>query len=592
MSAETRATPAAHPPYRALLHTLEPTPLFLDLLDQQLGGWLDEKSVPTAIDQLSDWRDEERSVRLRRWPGDGMIRYLRLQMVEGREANGTWTTDVLASSEGWVSVDVSNDQGAFVAVPRLVRYLMELIPLGDGQVRFVDDVAVVGSPAVPDLVMSLDHDGRHSPTYVIGSDERLWDLSAQFIDWARQWAKETTGIGRFMVLDPEGTRRFAEIAGTHAVKPWTLRTFLPRPVFDDPVDARRHRWLSTMSLADMNPRAIARLLGDGARALAVNATEAAEVRKARSSFDHFTQAQLISAVTAPAVTTPSDDGAAIEVTGRLQLLERAEEIIRRLVGLPDLSEDSITALERLERERSDSLAALGLRMTHLQDRIDQLVEEQAHTRWLLDDDELEAAEQQRQLEEREAEVAWLRAELTRAGKFDVAHAPAPQTETDPPEDFKQLLVRLQQGKASGVVFTGDADIAVSLDDQDTLQVAVRTAWEALLALSDYVRCRQDGKHDAGVKQFLEQAPEGYARLSPKKLAPTETAMTMQRFGAARVFPVPTRVDPSGSITMTAHFKLARIGMVSPRLYFHDDYHGSSTVYVGYIGPHLPNTQTN
>jgi len=44
--------------------------------------------------------------------------------------------------------------------------------------------------------------------------------------------------------------------------------------------------------------------------------------------------------------------------------------------------------------------------------------------------------------------------------------------------------------------------------------------------------------------------------------------------------------------MTAHFKLGRIGMVSPRLYFFDDYTKTGKVYIGYIGPHLTNTQTN
>lgn len=581
-----------HPPYRALLRTLEPTPLFLDLLDQQLGGWLDEKGVPVAIDQLSDWRDDARSVRLRRWPGEGSIRYLRLQMAETRDANGTWTTDVLASSEGWLSVDVTNDQGAFVAVPRLVRYLMELIPLGDGEDRFVDDVAVVGPADVPGLLISLQHDARHSPSYVIGSDERLWDLRAQFVEWARQWAKETAGIGRFLLLDPEGTRRFSEVAGTHAVKPWTLRTFLPHPVFDDPIDARRHRWLSTASLADMKPWAIARMLGIGARAQAIQATEAAEVRKARSSYDHLTQAELISAVGVPALPSETVAVGAEHVADRLRLLDQAEAIIKQLVGLNDLNEASLAALQQWERDRQESLTALSAQMKQQQERIDQLVEEQAHTRWLLDGDALDAAEQQEQLEARDAEVAWLRAELTRAGRFDVAHAAAPTARPNAPENFRELLSRVSQGELPGVVFTGDVGVAQALDDHDTLQVAVRNAWEALLATSDYVKCRNDGRHDGSLKQFLERAPEGYARLSPKKLAPTETAMTMQRFGAFRIFPVPTSVDPSGKITMTAHFKLARIGMVSPRLYFHDDYHSTGTVFVGYIGPHLPNTQTN
>jgi hypothetical protein len=44
--------------------------------------------------------------------------------------------------------------------------------------------------------------------------------------------------------------------------------------------------------------------------------------------------------------------------------------------------------------------------------------------------------------------------------------------------------------------------------------------------------------------------------------------------------------------MVSHFKLARIGLVSPRLYYFDNYTNDRSVYVGYLGPHLRNTQTN
>jgi hypothetical protein len=40
------------------------------------------------------------------------------------------------------------------------------------------------------------------------------------------------------------------------------------------------------------------------------------------------------------------------------------------------------------------------------------------------------------------------------------------------------------------------------------------------------------------------------------------------------------------------YKLAQIGMVSPRMYYLDDFVASKAVYIGYIGPHLTNTQTN
>lgn len=43
--------------------------------------------------------------------------------------------------------------------------------------------------------------------------------------------------------------------------------------------------------------------------------------------------------------------------------------------------------------------------------------------------------------------------------------------------------------------------------------------------------------------------------------------------------------------MKAHFKLARIGMVSPRMYVFDGHPADPRVFIGYIGPHLTNTQT-
>jgi hypothetical protein len=67
---------------------------------------------------------------------------------------------------------------------------------------------------------------------------------------------------------------------------------------------------------------------------------------------------------------------------------------------------------------------------------------------------------------------------------------------------------------------------------------------------------------------------------------------MKKYGAKRVFPVPWSVSPTGTAEMRAHFKLARIGIVSPRMYYLDDYVGSKSIYIGYIGPHPTNTQTN
>jgi hypothetical protein len=44
--------------------------------------------------------------------------------------------------------------------------------------------------------------------------------------------------------------------------------------------------------------------------------------------------------------------------------------------------------------------------------------------------------------------------------------------------------------------------------------------------------------------------------------------------------------------MGAHFKIARKGLLSPRIYYHDAASHTGMIYVGYIGKHLPNAHTN
>lgn len=216
------------------------------------------------------------------------------------------------------------------------------------------------------------------------------------------------------------------------------------------------------------------------------------------------------------------------------------------------------------------------------------------------------AELQEELENRTAENVWLRRKFAEAEQFQAAYEAAPEEPLDYPDGFEQLLARLAvlvdgrvtfigEGQSLAdrrIIFTGDNDVAIGLDASDTLATAVRAAWDCLLVLADYVRARDEGKHAAGVTQYLEATPDGYRQMSPKRHAPIETRATMQQFGGYRIFPVPESVASDGQAEMVSHFKLARIGMVSPRLYYLDNYTTDGSIYVGYVGPHLPNTQTN
>ncbi|WP_157172869.1 hypothetical protein [Nocardia exalbida] len=142
------------------------------------------------------------------------------------------------------------------------------------------------------------------------------------------------------------------------------------------------------------------------------------------------------------------------------------------------------------------------------------------------------------------------------------------------------------------VFTGDPKLCLELEPYDQLGASARVGWKAVLALRDYIRARNDGVWSGSVHDYLSRTPDGYQTVSLKKHAAGESATTMQQWGHLRRFRVPNHASPSGWIEMQAHFRLAQIGMVSPRMYYLDHWPKDGKIYIGYIGRHLKNTKTN
>lgn len=617
---------AGHAPYRAYLTAVGAQPLFLDILEQQLAGWLLEKRINAEVRGNARWADSSREYEVHHVRRKD-LRYLQATLVEHDKNNGDWTTELLASSEGWVDLKVANARNNWVAVPRLAKYLMQVLELGDGALAYVDDVREVDVPGVDALMKALTDEDRHGPIFVAGSAlDANGDLLAAYAQQMPRWAKQTYGLAGFIRLTPDATSRFAELATTHAVAPWTIRTFYPSPAIGDSVDARRHRYLTTRSLAEMPTNGVATLLGNIARTQAMRRGDLPQVTRVRRAMERFQHEQLIAELQEElplVLTTPEEvvaresevlTGTAASAEAEPGTTETAEEtatvpavveaaedylrlvaLLRDVLGVDQPTEESLRRLADQLGRHSVSQTALERVTAELQsqnDRIDDLLDEQREFNRLLEDDQLAIAEQQEDLDSKEAEIRWLRKELAAKGEYEIAHAAPPAEELEAPDSFVELLDRLPTIAAGRVVFTGNGDAAIALADHDTLQAAVRGAWECVLVLADYLRARDEGLHEAGVTQYLDKTPDGCRRMSPKRHAPTETAATMKRFGKDRVFPVPTSVSTAGEMEMVSHFKLARIGMVSPRLYYLDNYTSDRSVYIGYIGPHLRNTQTN
>ncbi|MFD8496387.1 hypothetical protein [Amycolatopsis sp. NPDC059657] len=590
---------AASRDYSAFM-SCEARPAWLDEALHQLGEWFREKYFDVDLSTDGLYAAENRTLKLQRH-SDVHSRSLRAQLSETGTNWGTWNTELLLherhGSEGWVSISVQNEQGRFVDVPRIARYLMRTLPLGDGRVRFVDGAQVFRADDVPRLVEMLTDEKRHGLIFVAGTTGDSIPFDA-FASHMGVWTKQVYGLGQVVVLDPWATEAFNAIAGLrYQAPPWAVRTFFPEVNFGSELDWRRHRILGSARLGAMDDSHIERMLGAIARRHASTRATSGEVTRVVRKFERLANSALLIAIDPKTTldvlptTVPVDPGVAEGADFQHQV-----ELVKQILQIKRINEPTLRAIaQSITRPLVEpvALAEARRRVETKQTQLELTQDALQAAKSALDDDQLERAEIYEDLERANAEIRWLRHSLQTQGDRDVAFGVLPEEwREDYPQGFGDLLDRIPDLVCGRLRFTGDRSVALSVDDHDTLQLAARTAWDACLALGDYLRARDEEKCDKGVDYYLRHTPSGYIGITPGKHAATETGTTMRSHGEERVFPVPNTVDPSGRRVMKAHFKLAQIGMVSPRMYYLDDYNASRSIYIGYIGPHLANTHTN
>ncbi len=593
----------------------------------QISTWLREKSLDVDLGVNADLAVDGSRISVRRIQ-DQDTDDLKVRLVE-RNAGGEWTTTIVAHDESglrdWISLDVASGDGQFVNVPRLARYLMGVLPLHDGLIEFRDGGDLYRAADVDRLVALLADDQRHGIVLVAGTQDR--DLYEPFRRKVDVWAKQVYGLAQVVVLDPEATEVFEGRVGRPFRAPeWTIRTYHPAVRFDDPQDARRHRMVGIGRLTDMPDKAIARLLGDIARTQAATRPADPAFQRVQRRFDRFENRLLLDSLTpgiemppvpveppviptptppvveelgpvdvdtppeAPSVDIeiPAEPQETVEVTASPEVI-----LVRKILGIDEITEATLLDIAR-RAQRPDvdpaALSALHARIDNLQDAAERAEDQNRELLEALDELQLEAEVAHLDVEQREARISWLESRLKQEGDYEAAHLEIPaEFKKSRPDDFGAFLDKVDE--LASVVFCGDRSEVMQLNQIDTNDAALRTAWDAVLTLQDYARARDAGDSTINLDHYLRRTPEGYRTFSPGKFAETETGTTMARFGDERVFPVPAEVHESGRITMKAHFKLARIGMASPRMYIHDGHPTQPKIYIGYLGTHPTNTQT-
>ncbi|MEE6288795.1 hypothetical protein V2J52_14165 [Georgenia sp. MJ173] len=563
---------------------------------------------------------------------------------EDSDPKGAWITQIIAHSPGttgerpWVWVDVEQEgvEDVWAARPRVAREILATLPGDDHGAPLTPTPTLIGPGEVEELVNVLTSHQRRGPVFVAGGSESL--PIERWAEYVEALLGETVGLSAGYVLDGPATERFAQVVGTrHAVRPGTLRTYLPGLDPSSDLDALRHRLLTTETILKSPAGRIRKSLGLRARDLALKTPVPRWAGRVESRLLAATDARVLGwrptalvgqdedssdahqASSPTATTTPLIESAprtvapsARDTTPRSMLSLPAPTVPAPPDTLAQLAQELFAAdldeylLRRLADEREQSVVREAehvqllasqqravARANALNDRLLRLEEELIETRSESEDAQLEWADAEHTASELERTVLALRRRLMEAGQHESAWAELdePSGLEIAPENFAELLVRLNE--FTHVRFTGDPTHCDVLDQKMPVGAAAK-AWTALVALEGYARGKSSGAVAGGVQQYLMQPPEGYAAFSANRHAANESedVRSNPKFAGPRTLRVPTTVHGSGLVFMGAHFKIAQLAMVSPRLHYYDATAVDGRVYVGYIGPHLPTQATN
>lgn len=233
---------------------------------------------------------------------------------------------------------------------------------------------------------------------------------------------------------------------------------------------------------------------------------------------------------------------------------------------------------------ADALLADLLRAEEERDQLQQDLE------WAI----LEADVATSEAEEARARVRWLENRLADAGQY-VAGVPTPDDER--PAEASSCSEALELAKIHlDLVIIGDTtEFADELDQHVKASIWGRKAWLALRALQGYAQAKASGQVQGNFPHYCRTSPAGFEVVPSEWVSASESETTTNnpRFRQARIFPVPVDVSNDGEAYMEEHVRLEKGSDPAPRIHFWDDTGGKTgKVYVGYVGRHLPNFQTN
>ncbi|MEV3925934.1 hypothetical protein [Actinomadura coerulea] len=383
------------------------------------------------------------------------------------------------------------------------------------------------------------------------------------------------GLVDLVMVSEEGQQRLAEHLPDRRIPPSGARWFAPAT---DPIGDQ------TLRKGQMaSPGALTRLVDQALRARAETAPTGL-------------------AADAAALLEPGGNLRVPAVPDRLQMLrDRNTALITELSQAQQLLKERTGRLDQVEHELSvarehgargeKELAAARDRIRELDTRVEELTRQRdaAHAEA---DQHAAAAEQ---AEEELADAVRDRARLARlAAHSGGSRTPqARESQDHVPADFGALI---DTARDRFTLLDFDAlatDLACTLDHYPQAATWRRRTWDALSTLEAYAQAHRHGHPVGDLPAYCRSgAPDVTIAPSIIALGEYERVRSDERFRRARTFPVPAEVDPRGEAFFGAHIRLGSGRPPAPRMHFLDDTSRTGRIYIGYIGPHLPNRRTN
>ena len=550
---------------------------------------------------------------------------------EETDPRGAWVTQIVAHvprrdrGRPWVWIDVDQEgvDDVWAGRPRVAEMILQVLPGDDHGAHLMPRPTLLRAEGVDELVDVLTSRERRGPVFVAGSSEEL--PMAEWATYVSGLLGETVGLSAGYVLDGDATARLAGlVGGRHAVEPGTLRTYLPGLDPASELDSLRHRYLTTETIVRTPRGRIRRSLGRRARDIALTTPVPRWAARVESRLLEATDSRVLGwrptalvelPEVLPEIAPSGSDASKLDVVLAPEPLSAprdegqdarsSTEVAPALAALArDLFGTNLDAglLRQLAEDRRESVVLAAEKVTlenaarrarALNDRVLRLEMELEDVRKESQDAQLEWALADSEVSERDRVIHALRLCLMEAGQAQAAWDPVeePSDREVAPSSFAELLVRLDT--LDYVRFTGDPAHCDVLDEKMPIGASAK-AWSALLALDDYARGKAVGDVSVGVHLYLSNPPPGYLTFSANRHAANESedVQNNPKYSVARVLPVPAEIDPRGAVFMGAHFKIAQLGMISPRLHYHDATGTDGRIYVGYLGPHLPTQMTS